>query len=66
MWAVSEEQTGDNCSVCHLPLSIHEGVRLDPRACATGFHDEFVSLCGPLRVNPLKTCKFLLCCFSCN
>lgn len=35
MWAVTEEQTGDNCSVCKC-------VRLDPTADATGFHDDFV------------------------
>lgn len=41
MWAVTEEQTGDDCLVCHLPLSLHEDVRLDPTADATGFHDDF-------------------------
>lgn len=62
MWAVTVEQTGGNCSVCHLPLSLLQGVRLDPTADATGFQDGFSSLW----IYPLKTCKFILCCFSCN
>lgn len=55
MWAVTEEQTGGDCSVCHLPLSLLEAVRLDPTADATDFHDGFFSLWIYL----LKTCKFI-------
>lgn len=59
MWAVTEEQTGDNCSVC-------ERVRWIPQLMLQVSMMILFSLCGHLRVYPLKTCKFILCCFSCN
>lgn len=66
VWAVTEEQAGHNCSVCHLALSLLQVsdwiLHLMPQVSMM----MVFSLSGTLRVCPLKTCKFVLCCFSCN